>query len=67
MNKRYVTEQEKKKILTLHNEGMSYHVIANKVKRSTKVVEETVRNFKSDTPLAFNFPDYLRKPWPLNV
>ena len=66
MNKRYVTEQEKKRILMLHSEGMSYNVIAREVNRSTKVIEETVRNFKSETPLAFNFPAYMKNKWPIN-
>ena len=67
MSDRLLTEKEKRKILLLHSEGHSYNVIAKTVMRSTKSVEHVVRAFKSSTPSAFNFPDYIRKPWPLNV
>lgn len=67
MKSKFLSENEKRKILMLHREGHSYHFIAGSVNRSTKAVEHVVRQFKVDTPSAFNFPEYLRKPWPINV
>jgi len=59
-----LTEKEKRKILALHIEGMSYNVIAKQIGRSTKAVETTVREYKTDSSPAFKFINYLRKPWP---
>lgn len=67
MKERALSDREKREILTLHSEGHSYSYIANKVARSSKAVEHVVRQFKRDTPTAFNFPEYIRKPWPIDV
>ena len=64
MNPNALTEKEKKTILDMHIEGISYAVIAKKIGRSTKAVETTVRDFKVNSTPAYKFLEYLRKPWP---
>jgi len=59
-----LTEKEKRKIISLHIEGIPYHIIAKQIGRSTKAVETTVRTYKTDSSPAFKFMQYLRKPWP---
>lgn len=61
-----MTEKEKEKILKMHTSGDPYHVIANRIGRSTKAVETVVRRFKTDECPAYKFINYLRKPWPYN-
>lgn len=59
-----LTEKERDKILKMHHDGEPYHIIANRIGRSTKAVETVIRRYKTDESPAYKFIDYLRKPWP---
>lgn len=64
MSDRMLTEKEKKQIVKMYANGVHYKEICKLTGRSSKTVHLTVREYRKENPVAFNFPEFLRKPWP---